>query len=380
MIKYMATNQDFNNAEYLNKMKYVNESLGISDDFSVEKNKNIIFIYTPPKVGSTTLVSSIRINTCGKFTVLHLHNEIMLKILYKITDVTVLDIIKYNKFLGKNVCVIDIYRSPIEQKISTFFENIHSFHFNVPIEILNTFEVERIIKRFNQVFPYLLTNDNFRTKYNVPFPEKFDFNNKFISSEVDGIKYFKIRLKDSGEWRSVLRNILGVEIYIANDYETNKKPINHIFSLFKQYYRIPINLLETIENNDSLKYYYSEQERNEYLNSWKIKINNTPAITFTPEEYIFYSDIALDNQYIGEIQMDHYIDLGCLCMGCCRKRGLMLMKLQRGEQITEKINHYDAGADYLRAKAKKVPVYLRMGNKNSRNVGILKSNFMKTIN
>ena len=379
MIKYMATNQDFNNAEYLNKMKYVNESLGISDDFSVEKNKNIIFIYTPPKVGSTTLVSSIRINTCGKFTVLHLHNEIMLKILYKITDVTVLDIIKYNKFLGKNVCVIDIYRSPIEQKISTFFENIHSFHFNVPIEILNTFEVERIIKRFNQVFPYLLTNDNFRTKYNVPFPEKFDFNNKFISSEVDGIKYFKIRLKDSGEWRSVLRNILGVEIYIANDYETNKKPINHIFSLFKQYYRIPINLLETIENNDSLKYYYSEQERNEYLNSWKIKINNTTAITFTPEEYIFYSDIALDNQYIGEIQMDHYIDLGCLCMGCCRKRGLMLMKLQRGEQITEKINHYDAGADYLRAKAKKVPVYLRMGNKNSRNVGILKSNFMKTI-
>jgi len=375
----MATNQDFNNAEYLNKMKYVNESLGISDDFSVEKNKNIIFIYTPPKVGSTTLVSSIRINTCGKFTVLHLHNEIMLKILYKITDVTVLDIIKYNKFLGKNVCVIDIYRSPIEQKISTFFENIHSFHFNVPIEILNTFEVERIIKRFNQVFPYLLTNDNFRTKYNVPFPEKFDFNNKFISSEVDGIKYFKIRLKDSGEWRSVLRNILGVEIYIANDYETNKKPINHIFSLFKQYYRIPINLLETIENNDSLKYYYSEQERNEYLNSWKIKVNNTPAITFTPEEYIFYSDIALDNQYIGEIQMDHYIDLGCLCMGCCRKRGLMLIKLQRGEQITEKINHYDAGADYLRAKAKKVPVYLRMGNRGSRNVGILKNNFLNTI-
>jgi len=161
----MTMAQDFTNAEYLNKMKCVNESLGISDDFSVEKNKNIIFIYTPPKVGSTTLVSSIRINACGKFSVLHLHNEIMLKILYKVTDVTVLDIIKYNKFLGKNVYVIDIYRSPIEQKISTFFENIDAFHFNVPIETLNTFEVERIIKRFNQVFPYLLTNDNFRTKY-----------------------------------------------------------------------------------------------------------------------------------------------------------------------------------------------------------------------
>lgn len=379
MIKCMGTKQDFTNVEYLNKLRHANESLGISDDFSFEKNKNIIFVYTPPKVGSTTIVSSIRINACGKFTVLHLHNEIMLKILYKIADLTVLDIIKYNKFLGKNVYVIDIYRSPIEQKISTFFENIHSFHFNVPIETLNTFDVERIIKRFNQVFPYLLTNDNFRTKYNIPFPEMFNFNKKYIFSEVDGINYFKIRLKDSGEWKSILKNILGIEIYIANDYETNKKPINTIFSKFKDFYKIPINLFESIEKDDNLKYYYSDEERNQYLNSWRMKINNNHVITFTPEEYVFYSDIALDNQHISEIQMDHYIDTGCLCMGCCRKRGLLLIKLQRGEQITEKINHYEAGGDYLKAKAKKLPVYLKMENKNARNIGILKANFMKAI-
>jgi hypothetical protein len=225
----------------------------------------------------------------------------------------------------------------------------------------------------------LLTNDNFRTKYGIPFPERFDFNRKFISSVVDGIKYFKIRLKDSGEWKNILKNILGIEIYIANDYETNKKPINHIFSLFKKYYKIPINLLESIENDDSLKYYYSDQERNQYLTSWRMKMNNTTVVPFRPDEYAFYSDIALDNQYISEIQMDHYIDLGCLCMGCCRKRGLFLMKLQKGEQINEKINHYEAGSEYIRAKAKKVPVYMKIGNKNIRNIGILKNNFLNTI-
>jgi len=374
----MTINQDFTNEEYLNKMKYVNESLGISDDFSVEKNKNIIFVYTPPKVGSTTLVSSIRLNACGKFTVLHLHNEIMLKILYKITDVTVLDIIKYNKFLGKNVYVIDIYRSPIEQKISTFFENIHSFHFNVPIDTLNTFEIERIIKRFNQVFPYLLTNDNFRTKYNVPFPESFDFDKKFICTEVDGIKYCKIRLKDSDNWRTILQNILGVEVYIVSDYETDKKQINHLFSLFKQYFKIPINLFEMIENDQSLQYYYSDEERKVYLDIWRKKINKTPAIAFTPEEYVFYSDIALDNQYINEIQMDHYIDLGCLCIGCCRKRGLLLMKLKRGEKISEKINHRQASSDYLKAKSKKIPIYIKTKN-NYENSNILKSTFKNFI-
>ena len=378
MIKYMVLNQDFTNEEYLNKMKYVNESLGISDDFSIEKNKNIIFVYTPPKVGSTTLVSSIRLNACGKFTVLHLHNEIMLKILYKITDVTVLDIIKYNKFLGKNVYVIDIYRSPIEQKISTFFENIHSFHFNVPIDTLNTFEIERIIKRFNQVFPYLLTNDNFRTKYNVSYPDLFDFDKKFICTEVDGIKYYKIRLKDSDNWRTILQNILGVEVYIVSDYETDKKPINHLFSLFKQYFKIPINLFEMIENDQSLQYYYSDEERKLYLDIWRKKINKTPAIVFTPEEYVFYSDIALDNQYISEIQMDHYIDLGCLCIGCCRKRGLLLIKLKRGEKITEKINHYEASREYLKAKSKKLPVYIKTKN-NYENSNILKSTFKNFI-
>ena len=44
--------------------------------------------------------------------------------LYNITNITVLEIIKYNNFLGKRVYVFDIFRSPIEQKMSSYFENI----------------------------------------------------------------------------------------------------------------------------------------------------------------------------------------------------------------------------------------------------------------
>jgi len=353
------TKLDYYNADCFNRMKNINESLGISDDFSVEKNKNIVFVYTPPKVGSTTLVSSIRLNACGKFTVLHLHNEIMLKVLYSITDVTVLDIIKFNKFLGKTVIVIDIYRSPMEQKISTFFENIHSLHFNSPIDVLNTFEISRIIKRFNQVFPYLQTNDHYRCKYNVPYPETFDFEKKYIHAEVDGINYFKLRLKDSNEWRTILRRVLNinVDIYVAKDYETSKKTINRTFSLFNQCYEIPENFFKIIENDEGLKYYYTEYERTQYLNTWRSKITQREFTSFTSEEYTFYMDIALDNQSISEIDTDHYIDLGCLCMGCCRKRGHMLLKIKNGEPITEKIHHYEAVGEYLKMKAKHVPVY-----------------------
>lgn len=369
---------DYSNSDIFNKMKYANECLGISDDFSIEKNKNIVFVFTPPKVGSTTLVSSIRLNACGKYTVLHLHNEIMLRVLYKINDVTVLDIIKFNKFLGKDIIVIDIYRSPIEQKISTFFENIHSLHFNAPIDVLNTFEVSRIIKRFNQVFPYLQTNDHFRNKYEVPYPETFDFTNKYIHSEVDGINYYKLRLKDSNEWGNILKQILNIgnDMYIIKDYETDKKPINHIFNLFKKYYEIPKNLFNIIENDAGLRYYYSDYERTQYLNTWRSKINSSDFITFKPEEYVFYMDIALDNQYISEIQHDHYIDLGCLCMGCCRKRGKILLRLKNGEKVSERIDHNEEFTEYLKGRAKNLPIYKTTNKKNVGNRGIVRGNFL----
>ena len=79
---------------YNEKMKDINARLGIQDDLNIEKNRKLIFVYCPPKVGSTTLVSSLRLSASDKLTILHLHKEIMLKVLYNITDVTVNEIIQ----------------------------------------------------------------------------------------------------------------------------------------------------------------------------------------------------------------------------------------------------------------------------------------------
>ena len=54
-------------------------------------NQNIVFIYTPPKVGSTTLVTSLRISASFKLTVIHIHDEAMLSVLTNINNVTIID-------------------------------------------------------------------------------------------------------------------------------------------------------------------------------------------------------------------------------------------------------------------------------------------------
>jgi len=131
------------------------------------KMDNVIFIYTPPKVGSTSLVSSIRISAANKYSVLHIHDEVMLNVLTGCSNISINEIIHYNKKIGKNVFVIDIYRTPIERKISEYFEKLSCHHFNNTDENLNNYNIKKIINRFNKLFPHLASQDYFHSVYNI---------------------------------------------------------------------------------------------------------------------------------------------------------------------------------------------------------------------
>jgi len=336
-------------------LKEANQKLNICDDLSVEKNKNLVIIYCPPKVGSTTIVSSIRMSAYNKFTVLHIHDELMLKVLCKIENVTVKEIIIYNQSLGKNVYVIDIYRSPIEQKISKYFEKLATYHFNNSPHLINNYNVNNVITRFNSLFPHLINEDHYKNAYQIPLPALFDFHNNYIIQTIDGVKYIKLRLKDSDQWGQILTAILGSQILIINDYETENKPIKEMFKKFKDFYKIPENLLKTIEEDPLLQYYYSAEERNDYLNMWRSKQSQNFE-PFTETEYAFYEKITNENQYMFEVQRTHYLDEGCTCKACDIKRNGIMTRIQQGEKVTEKIVHEQAKMEYLKDKAKNLRV------------------------
>lgn len=329
------------------KMKDINARLGIQDDLTVDKNKKLIFVYCPPKVGSTTLVSSLRLSASDKLTILHLHNEIMLKVLYNITDVTINEIIQYNKQLGKKVYVIDIFRTPIEHKMSSLFENIDTFHFNTTVDDLKTYDIKKVITRFNNLFPHLAPSDHFKDKYDIVVPEKFDFERKYIVVEKNDVKYIKLRLKDSSYWREILRQVLHVDIFLVNDYETDSKAVKDVYTNFKNNYKIPSNLLENIKNSPSLSYYLNDEERNEYIQTWQNKSIDESHTPYTNDEYNLYNKITLENHHMSEIQTDHYMDCGCICVACERKRKLVLEKVKRGEKIKERIIHEETKTEYM---------------------------------
>ena len=329
--------------ERLETIKEANSKL-----FNSNTNHNIVFIYTPPKVGSTTLVTSLRISASFKLTVIHIHDEIMLHVLTGIQNVSINDIIKYNAHIGKKVYVIDVYRSPIERKISEYFEKLADLHFNNTEENLNTYSVSRIINRFNKIFPYLaIEQDYFKEKYDlVEIPETFNFEKKYLIQEKDNVTYIKLRLKDSSEWDKILQEIFDVNVVIITDYKSENKIIKDIYSKFKNEYKLPYNFYDLISNCKYLNYYYSSQEKEEYLNSWLQK-TSIKVIPYTQQEYDFYINISLENKNYNSIQREHYIDNGCLCNYCRNKKREIFYKAKNGETTFEKIIHTDVVVEHV---------------------------------
>lgn len=361
----MNTNNSFDfllNAEKMQLLKELSNKIHINQNLQ----KKIVFVFSAPKVGSTSLVSSLRIFGSEKISVIHIHDEEMLYILTKIKGVTINEIILYYSYIGKEVYVIDVYRSPIERKISAYFEKIGSYHFNAIDEEVNTYDSEKVIKRFNKIFPYIAEGDHFIDKYQLTnLPSQFDFSNKYLLIQQNGVKYIKLRLKDSHLWRDILTNIFNHQIWIVKDYESTNKPIKDIYRRFKEAYRIPINLLDDIIKCKYLNYYYSKDELDDYYNMWKQKSSNI-FIPFTTDQYLLYDELTIDNCHFDFIQINHYIDEGCICKACSLKRDEIAHKILRGYDINEndKIHHKEAKQELISKRITQVNRFNSMMKNN----------------
>lgn len=321
---------------------------------------NYIFVYTPPKVGSTTLVTSLRVSLGKTYNVIHIHDDVMLNVLTGI-NVKVNEIIQYIADQGKNIFVFDVYRSPVERKISEFFEKISPYHFNNTETNISKYNVHRIINRFNKLFPFLADKEHYFDQYSVDIPAPFQFDKKYTVQTINKVKYVKLRLLDSAEWGRILSEVLQTSIVLIQDYQTADKDIGDFYRRFKEAYRLPQNFYELLEKDRYLTFYYSSKERREYLESWKTKVGDY-FIPYTQDEFKFYINLCLENQYYNDIQFDHYIDNGCFCKNCSLKRKEIYFKALNNEKVTEKIIHREIVAEKIKEKRQKIIQTIHVAN------------------
>lgn len=307
--------------------------------------RDIVLLYCPAKVGSTTIASSIRTYASEKFIVIHSHDSTlftaasdngMLSIHYN-------DIINNNTILNKEgklrkIFVIDIYRTVLERKISEYFQHLASLHFNNTEENLLNYSIDKIIRRFNSIFEHIENVDYFADKFgldeNLILNNNFDFDKKYIKIEINNVTWIKLRLKDSAHWGSILSELLGVQIVMTNDYNTQNKIIGPLYKKFTSEYKLPINYFNSICSCTQLKKYYTQDEINEYLNMWKNNLCNYFQ-GLNLDQYNLYVGLSVDNQYYKNKQNDHYRDDGCICFKCKKKRLLLINNIANNKMIVD---------------------------------------------
>uniref|UniRef100_A0A6C0E6V0 Sulfotransferase domain-containing protein n=1 Tax=viral metagenome TaxID=1070528 RepID=A0A6C0E6V0_9ZZZZ len=181
----------------------------------------------------------------------------------------IMSIIKDNS-RWKKIYIIDAYRTPIERKISSFFQNIAK---HVPeyarlslTELINIFNT-----RFLSTLEKHHSIDEVMHEFNVPLFTEFDFNNGYVMKEHNNMVFVKILFRDISKWGQILCSIFGRNIPIHSDNITVNKGINTLYTAFKAAYRLPASYLPTLDNDSHFHIYNTPDEQEKYIAYWKLK-------------------------------------------------------------------------------------------------------------
>ena len=226
-----------------------------------------VFVYCGGKCGSSTLQVSF---TNNNYQTIHVHGYMEYtpnNITYNIYDLMNASSKKYG-----TIYIIDSYRTPIERKISSFFQNIHDHLPNY-----KDLTLTEIINNFNKNYIYVLeeyhTINQALNYYQVPLFTTFDFENGYNMVKKENKIFIKILFKNIDKWETILSNIFQKPIMMYPENLTKDKPIHALYKEFLKEYKVPKAYLDHMKVNDTeFKIYNTKSEQKDYVKKWKKNI------------------------------------------------------------------------------------------------------------
>lgn len=183
---------------------------------------------------------------------------------------------KYNQSLYEYLknsdqkTIIRIYRTPIEQLLSSFFMLNYS---DLNNDIFDIFDLEKLntqfINSFHTLSKILVDNQvDLYLKENGLEETKFDLDKKYNKNTINNITSITVRFNEITEWDNILSNALNKKIKMSND----NKNYHTKFNELRESLLIDMKIYRYIESDKKLKIFLSESERRKYLNFWRQRI------------------------------------------------------------------------------------------------------------
>ena len=215
------------------------------------------------KCGSTTLNYTLK--SSGFKMIEHIHSKLHFIKLFNHDGL--LDLIKKCSS-NKKLYIIDSYRTPIERKISSFFQHMHQKipnYKNKNIEeLINIFNTEYL----NKIEEYHPLDSIMRELGSDSF-NSFDFNKRYVKKEKGNLIFIKILFSDLKDWGEILSEIFNKKIIIQKKNLSQDKEYHLIYEEFKKKYKTTEYYLNNILRNDKyFKIYNTKEQQEKYIEKY----------------------------------------------------------------------------------------------------------------
>lgn len=180
------------------------------------------------------------------------------------------DLIEYinNCSSKKELYLIDSYRTPIERKISSFFQDIKNhvpdYKNKTSEELIDIFNSEYI----NKLEEYHTIN-SIMTEYGLEPFDKFDFDKKYIIKKKGNLIFIKILFSDIIRWENILSEIFKKRIILYNSNLSIEKNYISEYNDFKRKYKVSQSYINNILKNDKqFKIFNTKEQQEKYINKY----------------------------------------------------------------------------------------------------------------
>jgi hypothetical protein len=234
------------------------------------------FIYSGRKSGSSTLNNSFL--SLKEASSIQIHNNE--DFLYKYGQcgyASVFDLIESNMKKHKTIYIIDSYRTPLEKKMSSFFEDIEDYIPNYKV-----CEMSYLTTYFNNKYIYakncgrIYTEDyepldEIMEHFNLPPLKTFDFDNKYVIVRHKNLVFVKVRFSEIRRWEDMFSKIIGVPFKIVDRNRSEDKEYYEVYEKFKNLYKVPKTYIDQLKTDKRFITYNSKNERDKYIKTWQEK-------------------------------------------------------------------------------------------------------------
>lgn len=270
---------------YFNGLIYLIDSIYITN--IVNRSNQIVIIYTIGKVGSTTLLESLK-NSSINIPIFHIHslnktniynqkqyylNSERKSVPFHLIRSSVLE--KRLKFFTGKLFIITLIREPIGRELSSVFQDALIFKNFYKKNIGSTNEIiERKINALTEELPEeKWFNTELKEVFNINiFDLKFEPKKGYIFYEKKNISFLLLRLEDLNKvfMESMAKMFKNKHIDLINKNIGKDKFYSNSYNNFKSMYGIDKDKIKRIVNSRFIKKFYFDKI-DSIRNTWILK-------------------------------------------------------------------------------------------------------------